>query len=313
LEGCDERRFQFRREVSSSVLLHSQHTRLNAMIEQATTEYRHRSVPESALSISSFLTFPLPDFFKQATIDYILGVNLHAFTEFQERLDTSDPGEILRLVKIRQVAIDTSTTSILTDGETRLCAWTLLSPKEGNVIRSSKYEEKILLLSNKAIYVVSYEFSLQKVSSFTRIPTGDITKVQKGTFILSSLDAVARDPVENYGFVIHYHPHSTLSRLNTYSMRNLEVPEVQEEGVKFFAFKALRRDMVRLGSEGRERLSVGRGEGGTGRDTVEEIVGRLREECEKSGAVEEGDESWVEDRVIVRYVAALSSSDGNSF
>lgn len=83
--------------------------------------------------------------------------------------------------------------------------------------------------------------------------------------------------------------------------------EEEEERVKFFAFKALRRDMIRLGSEGSKRLSVGRGEGGTGKDTVEEIVGRLREECEKIGVVEEGDQSWVENKVIVRYVARLLS------
>jgi hypothetical protein len=41
-----------------------------------------------------------------------------------------------------------------------------LSPSEPDVVRpgkNGKYEEKVLVLSNKAVYVVAYEFNLQKV------------------------------------------------------------------------------------------------------------------------------------------------------
>lgn len=96
-------------------------------------------------------------------IDYVLGHNLAAFAEFQDRLDVSDPGEILRLYQIRQEAVETSTASVLSEGEDKLAGWTLLSPAEPDVVRSRKYEEKVLLLSTKALYVVSYEFTLQKV------------------------------------------------------------------------------------------------------------------------------------------------------
>lgn len=37
-------------------------------------------------------------------IDYVLGINLGAFTEYQQRMETRDPGEILRLARIRSVA-----------------------------------------------------------------------------------------------------------------------------------------------------------------------------------------------------------------
>ena len=109
----------------------------------------------------------LTDFFKQASLDYILGVNRYAFEEFSERLETSDPREILRLAQIRQEAIETSTQEVLLEGEEKLGGWTLLSPSEHDTVRpgkGGKFEEKVLLLTNKAVYVVQYEFTLQKVS-----------------------------------------------------------------------------------------------------------------------------------------------------
>lgn len=84
-------------------------------------------------------------------IDYVTGNNLNVFAEFQERMATSDPGEIVRLAEIRLEGRETSTKLVLPEGEDRLAVWTLLSPVEQDVVRSSKYEEKVLLLSTKAI------------------------------------------------------------------------------------------------------------------------------------------------------------------
>ena len=92
------------------------------------------------------------DFFKQATIDYLLGINLNAFAEFSEKMQTSDPGEIMRLKAIRRAAIDTATTTALGEGETRLHGWTLLSPTEAGQIESAQYEEKVVLVTHKALY-----------------------------------------------------------------------------------------------------------------------------------------------------------------
>lgn len=94
-------------------------------------------------------------------------MNRYAFEEFSERLETSDPREILRLAQIRQEAIETSTQEVLLEGEEKLGGWTLLSPSEHDTVRpgkGAKFEEKVLLLTNKAVYVVQYEFTLQKVS-----------------------------------------------------------------------------------------------------------------------------------------------------
>lgn len=79
---------------------------------------------------------------------------------------------------------------------------------------------------------------------------------------------------------------------------------------RFLAFKALRRDAVRAAeSDGQSRIrevSGGgegeRGQGKTAKEVVKGIVAVLREEGEKVGAVEEGDESWVEEKDIIRCV-----------
>lgn len=79
------------------------------------------------------------------------------------------------MAQIRLEAIETSFKSVLLENEERIAGWTLLSPESRDEVKPSttsttgvggKFVEKVLLLSNKAIYVISYEYTLQKVSSF---------------------------------------------------------------------------------------------------------------------------------------------------
>ncbi|GAA6057686.1 hypothetical protein JCM3770_003842 [Rhodotorula araucariae] len=290
---------------------------------------------DASNSVARMLQSTVADFFKQAALDYILGVNLNAFQEFSERLETSDPGEILRLAKIRQEAIDTSCHEVLPDGELKLAGWTLLSPSVGeDVVRPSKgaLEEKVLILSPKALYVISYEYTLQKVSSSVRIPIGSVRGVQTGAYILSSLDAAGRDPAENYGFLLRFADDDATERIKTYSLRTtsprksparsgastpssssalkpLKLPfatgkavalpaEPAQNETHFIAFKALRRDAVKVAGADGESQIIPR-EGKTARETVRGIVARIRDECERVGAVESGDEGWVEERDII--------------
>ena len=81
---------------------------------------------------------------------------------------------------------------MLSDGEQRIAGWTLLSPVERNVRLSAKMEEKILLMvrcqpkaeltrqSKQALYVVSFNYPLEKVVEFTRVPLESITSIQQG-------------------------------------------------------------------------------------------------------------------------------------
>ncbi|KAI5477835.1 protein of inositol phosphatase family [Pseudohyphozyma bogoriensis] len=258
------------------------------------------------------------DFFKQATIDYVLGHNLNVFAEFQSKLGGSDPGEILRLAQIRLEAIETSAQFVLSEGEERLAGWTLLSPEQQDAVRSTKYEEKVLLLSDKAVYVVSYEYSLQKVLSFKRIPIGDIAGIQKGAYLLSALDPSARDPSENFGFKLFFHDSATTERVWTYSLRvkdpksaaaaqpALAATTPSDTDVHFYAFKVLRKDAVRLGADQQSQIISRREEDGRNKSAkagAEEIISRLLEECEKFGAPE-----WVKERDIIGLAEAQAQT-----
>ena len=85
------------------------------------------------------------------------------------------------------------------------------------------------------------------------------------------------------------------------------VPLEQEE-THYFAFKAFKRDMIRLGLNGQRRIIEKREVGGkTAKATVEAIVPRLRKECEKVGPVAEGDVGWVMERSLTGCASFFSS------
>lgn len=266
-------------------------------------------------------------------------MNLNAFQEFSERLETSDPGNIIHLRKIREEAIETAASQVLTVGEDKLDGWTLLSPDKPDQIRSTHYVEKILLVSQKAVYVVEYQYSLQKVIGFTRVPTEDLVSIQLGSYIISSLDASTRDPVENFGFIMSYSDQSATERIHTYTMKSLQLSPSKgssvldspaAEGVagrppprlkrrdsegppRFFAFKALRRDAVRT-NDGQSRILARKEPGAdeengrTAKAFIELIVDRLTEEASKAGAFDE-DDYFVVSKDIISCVGCAEPSE----
>jgi hypothetical protein len=66
------------------------------------------------------------------------------------------------------------------DGEQRLAGWTVLSPQDPNVKISATFEEKVVLLTESALFVVSFNYSLDKVVGFTRVPLLSVTGLQRG-------------------------------------------------------------------------------------------------------------------------------------
>ena len=83
-------------------------------------------------------------------------------------------------------------------------------------------------------------------------------------------------------------------------------PTSDEPAEAVFAFKALKKDAVRLASDGQSRLVDRKREessGGarTAQALVQEIVRVLRGECERVGAVGSGEEGWVEEREIISF------------
>lgn len=74
-----------------------------------------------------------------------------------------------------------------------------------------------------------------------------------------------------------------------------------EFDTRFFAFKALRKDIVQLSSDGRSQIiSKSTKEKGSAKEVVVEIMQVLREQCEKAGAVDPEDLHWIEDKPVIR-------------
>lgn len=91
--------------------------------------------------------------------------------------------------------------------------------------RNKSAEKKWLRISadaqtNRAIYVVSFNYSLDKVSGFSSIPLGSIVSLQYGAYIISALQEAGRDVKENSGLKITFSTRSEVTRYSTYSLRN---------------------------------------------------------------------------------------------
>ncbi|KAJ3500497.1 hypothetical protein NLJ89_g9770 [Agrocybe chaxingu] len=154
-------------------------------------------------SLARMYTSTFSDWFCQAVIDFMLGNRTTSvFSEFLLKLKSTDPRDLIRLSRIRAEAISTSVSRVLPEGERLLSGWTLFAPEDLNTRIGIKFEEKVLLLSAKALYIVSYDYTLEKVKLYTRIPLGDIIGISKGPYILSPLEESSCDPEQNAGFVL---------------------------------------------------------------------------------------------------------------
>jgi len=172
-------------------------------------------------SLARMYTSTFADWFSQAVIDYMLGTrSISVFSEFLLKLQSTDPRDLIRISRIRADAVATCVSRVLSDGERLLSGWTLFAPTEMNTRAGDKFEEKVLLLSVKALYVVSYDYTLEKVKMYTRVPLGDITGIIKGPYILSPLEEGSRDPLQNFGFVVSWRNIGQDTRVTSYSIRN---------------------------------------------------------------------------------------------
>jgi len=172
-------------------------------------------------SLARMYTSTFSDWFSQAVIDYALGNrNLSVFSEFLLKLQSSDPRDLIRLSRIRAEAIATSVSRVLSEGEQLLCGWTVFSPSELNLTFSDKFEEKVLLLTRTAIYIVSYDYTLEKVKLYTRVPLRDIIQITKGAYILSPLEEASKDSLQNAGFTLAWSAAKHTTRITSYSIRN---------------------------------------------------------------------------------------------
>ncbi|KAG1049124.1 hypothetical protein G6F43_008533 [Rhizopus delemar] len=176
------------------------------------------------------------DFWKQATIDFVLGYHKCEIFRYvpQSTKMSAEPGVERRWEKIRSDAIETSSQIVIADDETKIAGWTLLSPTEPSKI--------------------SYNYSLEKVVQFRRLELGTIKSIQMGEYILSSLTMASRDEEQNYGFIIDYSTNGETTRWNTGSILNqvlddLSLENGEDEGLEstdhcLAIFKAVRYNVL---------------------------------------------------------------------
>ncbi|KAI8336915.1 SacI homology domain-containing protein [Blakeslea trispora] len=168
----------------------------------------------------------IKDFWRQATVDYILGYHkAEIFRHVPQSTNMSaEPGIERRWAKIRSNAIDISSEIVIADDETRIAGWTLLSPTDESNAR--KFEEKVVLLTEKALYICSYNYDLEKVIQFKRLALKTIHSIQMGEYILSSLTPASRSEEQNYGMILRHSTDGELVRWNTGSIHNLSLVDI---------------------------------------------------------------------------------------
>ncbi|KAG0232267.1 hypothetical protein BGW41_001910 [Actinomortierella wolfii] len=163
--------------------------------------------------------------------------------------------------KIREAAIETSAEIVISSGEDNWRGWTLLccsnevssalpsassgqastdasqkndrrqrgargeskdSSSSSTTLSDVFYDEKVVLLTDRALYICTYDYEMEKVLEFWRLALEKLVAIDKGTFIISTATPRDVDVVENYGFAIIYRTNvqgETL-RVNTGSVRN---------------------------------------------------------------------------------------------
>lgn len=190
------------------------------------------ALTDLSLTLSRYYRNLFEDFFAQAAIDYLLGTVTEAvFSEFEATMTTADPALDLR--KARQSAISTAANVVIEDSnEDLVTGWALATPASPNSLRSFPFEEAILLLTDKALYAVRFEWSTDKVRSFERIELSRVQSLTWGTYITETNAAAQMDTQRNVGFVVKYSTASTAGqidapdvRVNTRTLGNMTTRE----------------------------------------------------------------------------------------
>jgi hypothetical protein len=166
------------------------------------------------------------DYFSQAAIDFLLGNATELiFEEFLSNLSTIDPS--ISMVRTRQNAIEVSRKLVIADSSEELVGgWALLTPHEPHTIKSTPFEESVLLLTNVALYACRFDWNLEKVASFERVDLRHVGGIRFGAYVTSTLSSAQRDEKRNVGLVITYHVGANdITRVNTRSLSTAPADE----------------------------------------------------------------------------------------
>jgi hypothetical protein len=125
--------------------------------------------------------------------------------------------------KMRQQAIEACQKQVVADEhEEFIGGWTLLTPQVPNTIKSTPFEESILLLTDSGLYSCRFDWNMEKPRSYERVSLEHILSIKYGTYITSTLSASQADEQRNVGFVVSYKAgKNDIARVNTRSMANV--------------------------------------------------------------------------------------------
>lgn len=208
------------------------------------------ALTDFGLTLTRYYNNIVNDYFAQALIDYLLGRATDTiFSEFEADMKSSD--HFVDVRKVRQQAIERSAGIVIEDQDEDLVqGWTLSVPTAANQVKTTTFEEAILLLTEKALYFCRLDWGTEKVREFERIPLENVQGLMRGVYITSTLAQRHTDTDKNVGLIIRYRPDSRgkLVRRNTRALDseagNDEGKETQkaqkpDAAGRFLAFKAL--------------------------------------------------------------------------
>ncbi|KAH6644755.1 SacI homology domain-containing protein [Boeremia exigua] len=260
------------------------------------------ALTDFGLTLTRYYNNIVNDYFAQAVIDYLLGRATDTiFAEFEADMKSSDYFVDVR--KVRQAAIERCAARVIEDeDEDLLHGWTLSVPTSANHVKTSTFEEAVLLLTGKALYFCRLDWGTEKVSEFEHIALENVQGLIRGVYITSTLAQRHTDAEKNVGFVIRFRAdaESELIRRNTRALDSGAANDEQkrdekktksEEG-RFLAFKALppRSSVPSEGEKVENEVDVVR-------EICEEVV-RVANKAKKVAPGPETDSSASEGRVL---------------
>lgn len=179
------------------------------------------ALTDIGLSVTRLWSGMINDFFVQTTIDFLLGnVTALVFEEFEENMMTKDPA--VSTQKMREQAIELCQKRVIADEkEEFIGGWAMLAPQEPDAfaLTAQSLEEAVLLLTDVALYLCRFDWSMDKVSSFERVELSNIHKIKFGPYITSTMTPAQMDESKNQGILLFYTPGSKdVKRVNTRSL-----------------------------------------------------------------------------------------------
>lgn len=200
------------------------------------TRTRHRNyrgaLNDFSLTLTRYYNNMVNDYFSQAVIDVLLGnLSWTIFEDFESTMMSADPG--ISIDQIRETAIENCTKQVIQDdNEDLIHGWTMSTPAHENTLRTTPFEEAVVLLTDAALYCCKFDWTTEKLASFEKVDLRAISKIRYGTYITSTFSERQMSEELNAGIVVIYQPgKESIIRRNTRSLQNYASPKTDDDRI----------------------------------------------------------------------------------